>query len=337
MQRWFKEYSAGQLCLLAEPYRSDVWRSNGEPAYARILQLKRYIEQFQPCFILPTNTGYDDIWLRDILPLWQTTEGSPKSDDWRGWQPSFNGWGGVQSAYQNDATLADRLFHEKIISRSSWVAENGTFSHNGEWLLIGFNSIKPRNPELTESQLKKLLANTFEPLKLIFIETQLTADETGGHIDNLALFVNDNTLVYSATDDPQHPDFAACQQLQTQLQELPDSIKKVALPLPYPQLSSDFERAGITHSAGSLARTTELPLLCSYVNCIALNQALIVPQYDLPEDKSVLARLKEALPDTQLVPFNARELVLGGGGLHCISYQLPLALAPLVNVDAPCA
>ncbi|RUO77963.1 agmatine deiminase family protein [Idiomarina seosinensis] len=337
MRRWFKEYSAGQVCLLAEPYRSDVWRKNGEPAQARIKQLQQSISQFQPCSILPSTIGYDDIWLRDTLPLWHTIETCPEAADWRGWQPRFNGWGGVQSAYDKDATLATRLFKERVISQSFWVAENGTFSHNGEWLLIGFNSIKSRNPQLNESQLKRLLADTFEPLKPIFIETQLVADETGGHIDNLVLFVNDNTVIYSATNEPQHPDFVACQQLEKQLQELPDSINKIALPLPSPQPSRYFERCNITHSSGSLARTTELPLLCSYVNCIVLNQALIVPQYDLPEDQQVLERLQKAVPDTRMIPFNARELVLGGGGLHCVSYQLPLALAPLVNADVPCA
>lgn len=303
------------------------------PAQQTIRQLQRLIARYQPCHILTQkNIRYDDIWLRDILPLWSTEDRAIRSDaltnprNWQGWLPRFDGWGGVQSCYQQDADLAARLFHGQQLRCSNLVGEGGCFSHNGEWLLVGLQCLRKRNPTLPPATLKNQLSEQLSPLKPVFIEASLSADETQGHVDNMAVFVADDVLLYAYTDDPGHPDFDSCRQLQEQVQQLPASIKKIALPLPMPQWASASERQQIQVRDGALARTQQLPLLFSYVNQIAMGNVLIVPQYDIAEDQQVLVILQEALPGYQLQPFKARELVLGGGGLHCVSAQLPRAL-----------
>lgn len=331
MRHWFTEHNSEQLCLLAEPYLDDVWREGGGPARQAIIDLQTTLSRYQPCLKLTSMAvDYDDIWLRDSLPLW-FTEQAGTAPIWQGWLPRFDGWGGIQSSIAKDQRLAGQLFSLPI-STTDWIAEAGAFNHNGEWLLVGLACLKQRNPNCSEAWLQQQVNQSLAPLKPLFIDVSLSADETGGHIDNMALFVDQNTLIYSYTDDPQHPDFAACQQLKQQLSSLPAQIRQIALPLPEPQWASADERNTLVERSGSLSRSCSVPLLCSYVNAIVLPEAVIMPSYGLETDEAAIRRVQDALPNKSVEAFPAREFVLGGGGLHCISHQVPKALAPLLNV-----
>lgn len=329
MRHWFKEYAGEQQLLLAVPFRDDVWRDQAKPAQQALSNLRDNLSAVIDVYCLtPETVAYDDIWLRDTLPLWFIDD---TRDDWRGLLPQFDGWGGVQSHIEQDARLSKQLFGE-VVTGTDWTGEGGMFSHNGEWLLVGFTSLCKRNPGYPAAQLKQRIAEDFAPLRPVFIETCLSADETFGHIDNLALFINDTTLIYSATDDPEHPDYPACRLVQQQLALLPDHIRQIALPLPYPQWPTSPERSGLKSAAGVMKRDTSVALLCSYVNVIVVGHHLVLPQYGLAEDDIALSILKSALPDYRIMTVNAREFVLGGGGLHCISHSLPRPLAQSLTV-----
>lgn len=331
MRRWFKEYSREQHLLLALPHRSDVWRDQAQPASLAVRQLYyRLAQQLSVSCITAADIDFDDIWLRDTLPMWFQ---HGEADVWQALLPQFNGWGDVQSQIAADQTLARRLFNRPF-EATSWYGEGGMFSHNGEWVLVGLHSLKKRNPMLTESQLRTRLATDLAPLKPLFFDSYLSADETLGHIDNMALFVDDNTVLYSVTDDPLHPDYAASQHIRRVLAQLPATINRIGLPLPYPEFATAAERSNVSCHHGALKRTQELPLLCSYVNVISVGEVLVFPQYQVAEDAVAVAQLRAALPNKRIICIDARELVLGGGGLHCISHSLPQALAQFVVADA---
>lgn len=320
MSGWFKEYSSEQQLLLALPYRDDVWRQAGEPARKTIRQLQQQLSAVVNVSCLSHHDmAYNDIWLRDTLPIWRRSSSQP---GWQGLLPKFDGWSGVQNDISADKTLAERLFRAPI-TEPDWCAEGGMFSHNGEWLLVGFASLKKRNPTVSGEALRASISQQFAPLKPIFIDCALSADETAGHVDNMALFIDDNTLIFSTTDDPNHPDYFACQHLQKALSHLPSNIQQVPLPLPYPQVANAEERSGISHNQGALKRTTELKLLCSYVNAIAVADTLFIPAYGLAFDEIVRQRLQQQLVGKKIVAVAARELILGGGGLHCVSHSVP--------------
>lgn len=329
MRRWFKEYNCEQRLLLALPYRNEVWRDEAKPARLAIRRLyDRLSQHLKVSCIRATDINYDDIWLRDTLPVWfQQIE----TGEWQGLLPQFNGWGGVQSQIAADQTLAPRLFHG-CINKASWYGEGGMLSHNGEWVLVGLHSLKHRNPMLADHQLRTLVAKDLAPLKPLFFDTCLSADETQGHIDNMALFIDDKTVLYSATDDPLHPDYAASQHIQHVLKQLPATITTIGLPLPYPEFATAAERSNLSFHQGALKRSRDLPLLCSYVNVIAVGEVVVFPHYQVAEDAHALAQIRAALPDKRIISVDARELVLGGGGLHCISHALPRALEQFVVV-----
>lgn len=328
-----------QRLLLAWPYRSDVWRNRAEPARASLFKLIKQLPVNTPVsLVVPASLSdsvpsslksvqriavdYDDIWLRDMTPLWKLNNENTLT----GLSFSFDGWGGIQ-----DAIAADKAFAQSLcaglkcpLEKSPLIAEGGAFTHNGQgdWL-IGLACLKQRNPEMTEAELKSRLGLLLPGQCLHFFDGALVADETGGHIDNMALFVDANTVLYAATDDTAHPDYQTCRALKKQLTRLPKHIQTVPLPLPRPQLPAEEEREGVELTSSSLKRTIELPLLCSYVNVLQTDTLVAVPQFGLATDAEALLRVREALPERKVIAVDAREFVLGGGGLHCISHNLP--------------
>lgn len=337
-KRWLTDFSDNQRLLLAWPYRRDVWRNHAEPAREVIAELARLISHYTPVTILvhPDYQGsvpeklhdycsviverYDDIWLRDTLPLWFS-----KKRQRSGIVFQFDGWGGVQSAVECDRALASQLSLklERSLSVCDLVTEGGAFTHNGQgnWL-VGLSSIIQRNPSLSKEVIKSKLNDCFSGEFLSFFEGSLTADETQGHMDNMALFLDENTLIYAVTKDESHPDYRTCGRLAEFIELLPDSIQKVGVPLPKPLWPTHDERASLEQLQTSLNRTEDLPLLCSYINVLQTDALVIVPEFGLPEDTIALSIIREVLPDKTVLSVPARELVLGGGGLHCISHNL---------------
>ena len=337
--RWLPDFMENQRLLLAWPYRSDVWRKHADPARDALIKLIKQLPDNTPVsLVVPASISdsvpealksvqrieldYDDIWLRDTTPLWQlNSDGQLAALSF-----DFDGWGGVQNVI-----AADKAFSQSLCSRlmcpvtnSLLIAEGGAFTHNGQgdWL-IGLACIKQRNPAMTEPQIKSLLGQLLPGQRLHFFDGGLVADETGGHIDNMALFVDANTVLYAATDNTAHPDYKTCQALKKLLDKLPAYIQTIPLPLPPPQLPAREERAGVELTSSSLKRTVELPLLCSYVNVLQTSKLVVVPQFGLTTDAQAVRTVHEALPERKVIAIDAREFVLGGGGLHCISHNLP--------------
>lgn len=336
--RWLPDFACNQRLLLAWPYRRDVWRQHAQPARQAITELIQTLPQDTPLSLVVAPElwetvpealqstprmaiPYDDIWLRDTAPLWAV-----RAQETHGLRLRFDGWSGVQGNIADDQRVAERLYGHTNTSfhGSEFIAEGGNFTHNGQgdWL-IGLACLKQRNLGWSEQHLKASVRQLLPNQRIVFFDGALSADETGGHIDNMALFVSADTLVYAFTDDENHPDYATCQALQTCLQQLPETIRKVALPLPSPQWPQTDDRQNIELSDSSLKRTLEVPLLLSYVNTLFAGSVVVVPQFGLPSDALVLRRMQSILPERTVVGLDAREFTLGGGGLHCISHNAP--------------
>jgi|TARA_R110002020_G_scaffold69528_2_gene180957 agmatine deiminase len=338
---WLPDFVANQRLLLAWPYRGDVWRSHAKPAQNALLRLLDQLPASAPVSLVVSSqvkgnlpdslkrihrieVDYDDIWLRDIAPLWLNNGKEVKALSF-----NFDGWSGVQQAITADKQFAENLcgYFNLSHDKAQLVAEGGAFTHNGkgDWI-VGLACIKRRNPDLSHNELKAILSKLLPGQRLYFFNNSLSADETGGHIDNMAIFVDSDTLLYVFTDDVTHPDYEACQQLQKLVSQLPKFINAIPLPLPRLQSAMPEERQDIELNELSLKRTIDLPLLCSYVNVLQTDKLLVIPEFGLETDDEAFQRIQNALPERKVLSFNAREFVLGGGGLHCISHNLPASL-----------
>jgi agmatine deiminase len=152
-------------------------------------------------------------------------------------------------------------------------------------------------------------------------------DETDGHVDNLACFVKPGVIALHWTDDSEDPQYAVSQDALRRLRAARDArgreIEVIKLPMPGPlELTAD-EARGILASENSHRRDAGMRLAASYVNFYIANKGIVMPLLDRRTDRLAAARLKRAFPGRQVVGVPAREILLGGGNIHCITQQVP--------------
>jgi agmatine deiminase len=152
-------------------------------------------------------------------------------------------------------------------------------------------------------------------------------DETDGHIDNLACFVKPGVVALHWTDDVRDPQYEVSHDAFERLRAAQDArgreLQVIKLPMPGPLEISAAEAAGILASETSQRREAGMRLAASYVNFYIANKGIVMPLLDPKTDRLAASRLKRAFPGRQVVGVPAREILLGGGNIHCITQQVP--------------
>ncbi len=148
-------------------------------------------------------------------------------------------------------------------------------------------------------------------------------DETNGHVDNICAFVNADTVVLGWTDEAgeQH------NRCKADLEVLEGAgIKAIKLPFPKKAVSfTQYDLDGFKYENGEIERSLTDSLAASYVNFYICNAAVLVPQFGDENDKTAVEILASCFPDREIFPFDAREIIKGGGNVHCLTQQIPKA------------
>jgi agmatine deiminase len=151
-------------------------------------------------------------------------------------------------------------------------------------------------------------------------------DETDGHIDNLACFVRPGVIALHWTDDTRDPQHAVSKDALRRLQLAKDARRRrfeiIKLPMPGPLEFTASEARGILGDK-HVQRREGMRLAASYVNFYIANRGIVMPLLDSRTDRLAASRIKRAFPGRQVVGVPAREIVLGGGNIHCITQQVP--------------
>ena len=323
--------------LLLYPTRRDVWRGEAKPIATTVTALAQLLSQYEPTLlgVLPgldknqiqaacpdvrvERMLYDDIWARDSGGV-PTEDGLVKF--------GFNAWGGEDGLYgdgSKDSTLPEQMgkILGKELSLSSITLEGGNLLTDGDGTLICVKStvLNPnRNPGVSLDKIETELKAALGANRIIWINDGLALDETGGHVDNVCAFADENTLLIAWTDDPGSPQYSAVRSALDTIASAPGKkydVIKIPLPKPFARTSEDCE--GLEYPDGSKARLPGELIQPSYINFVFANGAVIVPTFDDPMDDEVPRIFKKAFPDREIISFPAREVVLGGGGLHCIT------------------
>ncbi len=236
-------------------------------------------------------------WTRDYCPIFvRDASGEIHIDNWL-----FNGW----AKYDNwiDDNNVPSFIAEKLgIPRNDpgIVLEGGSIDVNGEGLLLTteeclLSPIQARNPGVSREELERIFAEYLGIEKTIWLKNGIAGDDTHGHIDDVARFVNPNTIVTAV--DPS---------LEENLEILKQTgLRIVTLPMPEP-IYFDKQR-----------------LPGSYANFYIANGLVLVPTFNDPNDRIALNTLAELFPDREVVGINCTDLVLGLGTLHCMTMQQP--------------
>ena len=327
------EWERHERCLMAWPARAELWGGLLEQAKDDYATIAATIARYEPVLMLarPGDAGearqrcagsrievvafeLDDSWTRDSGPLVVWEDGALIGVDF-----GFNGWGGKYVPFDRDATLARRVLELLEIPRddaTELVLEGGAITVDGEGTLIATETAvlnDNRNAGRDGAGVEALLRTHLGIEKVIWLSAGLTEDrDTDGHVDNVCHFVAPATVLVQTDPDPAGPNHAT---LAANARRLRDS----------------------TDARGRPLEVTELPILpylederptvVPYLNLYLANDAAIVPTTgaDAAADARALELIADALPGRDGVPGPGATLARGGGGVHCITQQVPAA------------
>jgi agmatine deiminase len=337
-------------CWMAWPERPDNWRLGAKPAqeaYAAVAEAINVSEpltmavsdaQFEHCrsvlspSIRVVEIATDDAWMRDIGPTFLLDGGGGRRGvDWR-----FNAWGGLDGGLyfpwdRDDRAAAKVLEIERADRyRAPIVLEGGAIHVDGEGTVMATEEclLNPnRNPELSREQIEQALFEHLGAEKMIWLGRGVYNDETDGHVDNLACFARPGVVLLTYAEDESDPQHAisrdALERLRTATDARGRSLEVILLPSPGPIAISEREAGGVDAVAGTLPRRAGDRLAASYVNFYPATTRIVMPLLDERFDDAAAALLGDCFPDREIVGVPAREILLGGGNIHCITQQVP--------------
>jgi len=261
------------------------------------------------------NHPHDDVWCRDHGPIFlkHLDHGGLAVTDWE-----FNAWGGKFEPFDRDNTIPRKVASALGLEcfDGGMVLEGGAIEVNsfGQLLTTEAVLLNPnRNPGMSRDQIERKLRDQLGVIQVLWLARGIKGDDTDGHIDDLARFVDDTTIVASLDPDRSSPNHAVLVENLSRLHEFltlcarPFDIAEIPLPNP-------CEIPG-----------WRLPVLpASYVNFLMLNRAMLVPTFRQPRnDDRALGILRELFPGREVIGVDCLDLAEEGGTLHCISMQQP--------------
>jgi agmatine deiminase len=337
-------------CWMLWPERADNWREAARPAQQTFVGVAAAISRFEPVTmgvsashleraraLLPPGVrvvemAHDDCWMRDVGPTFVVNaHGAVRGVDW-----PFNAWGGLQgglySPWDQDDAVAQQVLALEGYQRyrAPLVSEGGAVHVDGEGTALVTEEclLNPnRNPQLARAEIETLLEAYLGVRKIIWLGRGVVDDETGGHIDELACFAHPGEVCLTWTDDESDPQHAISKDAWERLHDERDArgrrLKVTKLPMPGPLFRSEEEARGVVASESTRARPAGERLAASYVNFYLANGGVIMPLIDPRADALAASALARLFPERRVVGLPAREILLGGGGIHCITQQVP--------------
>lgn len=334
------------------PQRPDNWRFGGKPAQKVFTEVAKAISEFEPVTVCVNCDQYDnarnmlpdnirvieisnnDSWVRDCGPSFVTNGKEIRGVDW-----VFNAWGGLVDGlyfpWDKDDRVAQKICEIEKKDRyrtDDFILEGGSIHVDGDGTLVTTEECllsEGRNSHLTKQQIEDTLKKYLNVEKIIWLKRGIYLDETNGHVDNIFSFVKPGEAILAWTEDKNDPQYEICQECMNILENETDAkgrkIKVHKLMLPKPILISEEESSGVDAVDGTLPRQPSDRLAASYANFYIVNGAVIFPMFGDPNDHKAQQTLKEAFPDRKIVGIYAREILLGGGNIHCITQQVPKA------------
>ena len=344
------EFEPHAGCWMLWPERPDNWREAARPAQHAFAAVATAIAEFEPVSVgasaaqyqvaralLPERVrvielAHDDSWMRDVGPTYVVNaSGEVRGVDWH-----FNAWGGLNGGlyfpWDQDDLVARKVL--EIESRDRYRApiinEGGALHVDGEGTALVTEEcvLNPnRNPTLAREDIEAQLSAYLGVSQVIWLGKGVVNDETDGHIDNLACFVKPGEVCLGWTDNPRDPQHAVSRDAWERLQDARDArgrrLKVHKLSMPGLLTISAKEAAGVVAREGTKPRSQGERLAGSYVNFYIANGGIVMPLLDPRTDRAVAAKLKKLFPRRRVVGVPARDILLGGGNIHCITQQVP--------------
>lgn len=343
------EWAPQEAVWMIWPYRTDNWRLHGKPAQETYANIAKAILKTTPVMmavpekelskaqaIMPAEVKLvvmesDDAWMRDVGPtVLINDKGERRSVNW-----TFNAWGGKEGGlYENwdqDQEIAKQVsdFHSFPYYNTDLILEGGSIHVDGEGTLLVTEECllnRNRNPHLTKAQIEQTLSQFLKVKKIIWLPFGVYNDETDGHIDNMCCFIRPGEVALHWTDNENDPQYArslaALNILKNEKDAQNRSLKIWKIPSPSVLYATQEETESV-EDGSAIERAEGSRLAGSYVNFLITNKQIILPFIDPKMDKKIETLFQEIYPDYIITGVNSREVLLGGGNIHCITQQIP--------------
>ena len=294
------------------------------------------------CGLTVLEMETDDSWARDTGPTFLISRENNCGVRRLAVNWTFNAWGGIYDGLYADWSRDDRVaksfasfLGDEILDASPFVLEGGSIHSDGEGTLLVTESclLSPgRNPGMTKEEIEEKLKEVLGADKVLWLPRGIYMDETNEHVDNVAAFIRPGEIVLAWTDNKDDPQYElSCADLEylaheTDAKGRPLKVHKLPIPdVPVRCNKEDIDN--YIFEPGEDEREEGERLAASYVNFYFANGSALVPQFggdNRASDERAVNILKELLPDREIVPIDARAILLGGGNIHCITQQIPL-------------
>lgn len=336
------EWQPQSAVWLSWPHNVETWPDNLLQAQSEFVEFAKTIAATQQVFVLASAAARDldptlveaardafadisnltvvdiatnDAWARDYAPTFvvknDASEKSLMAIDWR-----YNAWGGKYPPFDDDQKVCQQVAEHLRIPcvNPNFCFEGGAIEVNESGVLLSTKScaLDPnRNPNHSIEEVDTLLSNMLGTTKHIWLTgDSIEGDDTDGHIDQLARFVNDETIVYAWAEDETDSQFEGLKKNRNNLRRELNSkgLEHYQLvPLPIPRKIELHGR--------------RIP--ASYCNFLITNELVVVPQFGEPEDAKAVQILKPFFPKRLVVGLVSLNLSVGLGSFHCLSQQQP--------------
>ena len=345
------EFEKHRGCYMIWPERPDNWRNGAKPAQATFTEVASVIGKYEPMTVVVSKAQYsnargvlppyvrvvemanDDSWIRDCGATFVTN----KDGDLRGVDWAFNAWGGLVDGlyfpWDSDDKIAQKMCELEAADSyrlDDFVLEGGSIHVDGEGTVMTTEECllsEGRNPHMTKKQIEAKLCEYLNCEKVLWIPRGIYNDETNGHVDNMCNFVRPGEVVLAWTDDEKDPQYErsveAYKYLESQTDAKGRKLKIHKMYIPSPILITKEESQGVDAVDGTLPRQEGDRMSASYVNYYTGNGFIALPVFNDPNDEKAMKLLKELYPGRKIRGIYAREILLGGGNIHCITQQVP--------------
>lgn len=350
------EFEPHEGCVMIWPIRPGSWPYGGTEAKKTFSEVARAIAKSEKLWMLCDKeheaevkenfkndnnviimvVPTDDAWARDVGPtIIVDDSGNRKGVDW-----SFNAWGGeydgLYAQYDKDDAAAKKICDElgiQVCDAKHFVLEGGSIHSDGEGTLMVTEACllsKGRNPNMSKIEIEEELKRFLGISKIIWLPYGIYNDETNEHVDNVCAFVKPGEVVLAWTDDKDDPQYEMSKKNLEVLEKETDAkgrkfvVHKLSIP-ENPVCVTEKELEGYEFEEGEDTREAGERLAASYVNFYISNGAVVMPVFGHGNEKSdanAIEILAELFPEREIIPVQARSIIVGGGNIHCITQQI---------------
>ncbi len=348
------EFAPHDGCLMIWPCRLGSWPHEAKAGRKAFTAVAKGIALSEKVYMLVSEEGRasaqealghvphvelifmesDDAWARDVGPTFVVNaQGARRGVDW-----VFNAWGGDFDGLYTDWTQDDKvaqafcdILGDACYCARPFVLEGGAIHSDGEGTILVTESCllsAGRNPELSRESIEERLCTYLGAQKVIWLPRGIWNDETNEHVDNVCAFARPAEVVLAWTEDAQDPQYAlskACLDVlenSYDAQGRPFTIHKLPIPA-QPVCVTEEDLKGYVFAEGEDFRELGERLAASYVNFYISNGHILLPQFSDVNDAVAVTILASVFPEREILPIAARDILVGGGNIHCITQQIP--------------